>query len=173
MKKGSYVLYWMQQSQRAEYNHALEFAIQQANALKPGCAGGFRIDGRLPEANLRHYTFMLEGLRETQAALAGRGIKMVVRHGAPADVALALGRRPHRSSSAIAVTCATKRPGAQGRPFGRLSRGAGRKRCGHPDRVVSNKAEYAARTIRPKIHKHLNDYLIPFDSERDKIVLGY
>jgi deoxyribodipyrimidine photo-lyase len=24
------VLYWMQQSQRAEYNHALEYAIEQA-----------------------------------------------------------------------------------------------------------------------------------------------
>ena len=28
-----YVLYWMQQSQRVEDNHALEFAIQQANEL--------------------------------------------------------------------------------------------------------------------------------------------
>ena len=31
-----------------------------------------------------------------------------------------------------------------------------------PLRVVSDKAEYAARTIRPKIHKHLADYLIDF-----------
>ena len=31
-----YVLYWMQQSQRAEYNHALEYAVQQANALGLG-----------------------------------------------------------------------------------------------------------------------------------------
>jgi deoxyribodipyrimidine photo-lyase len=29
--KGDYVLYWMQASQRAEDNHALEFAIGQAN----------------------------------------------------------------------------------------------------------------------------------------------
>ena len=29
--KGEYILYWMQASQRAEYNHALEFAINQAN----------------------------------------------------------------------------------------------------------------------------------------------
>jgi deoxyribodipyrimidine photo-lyase len=27
-KKGAYVLYWMQASQRAECNHALEYAIQ-------------------------------------------------------------------------------------------------------------------------------------------------
>jgi hypothetical protein len=31
--KGNYVLYWMQTSQRAEQNHALEYAVQQANDL--------------------------------------------------------------------------------------------------------------------------------------------
>jgi hypothetical protein len=34
VKKGAYVLYWMQASQRAEYNHALEFAILKANELR-------------------------------------------------------------------------------------------------------------------------------------------
>jgi deoxyribodipyrimidine photo-lyase len=29
-----YVLYWMQASQRTEYNHALECAILRANALR-------------------------------------------------------------------------------------------------------------------------------------------
>ena len=33
VKEGSYVLYWMQSSQRAEQNHALEYAVQQANDL--------------------------------------------------------------------------------------------------------------------------------------------
>jgi len=28
---GRYVLCWMQQSQRAEYNHALEYAIERGN----------------------------------------------------------------------------------------------------------------------------------------------
>jgi deoxyribodipyrimidine photo-lyase len=32
-KKGQYVLYWMQQSQRATNNHALEYAVQQANSI--------------------------------------------------------------------------------------------------------------------------------------------
>jgi len=34
IKKGTYVLYWMQASQRAEYNHALEFAILKSNELR-------------------------------------------------------------------------------------------------------------------------------------------
>ena len=31
--KGEYVLYWMQQTLRAELNHALEYAVQRANDL--------------------------------------------------------------------------------------------------------------------------------------------
>ena len=87
-----YVLYWMQQSQRAEVNHALEYAVLQANQLGMGVVVGFGLTDDYPEANLRHYTFMLEGLTETRAALEKRGILMVVRRGSPPEVALALGQ---------------------------------------------------------------------------------
>ena len=30
-RDGEYVLYWMQEAQRAELNHALEYAVQKAN----------------------------------------------------------------------------------------------------------------------------------------------
>ena len=33
VREGDYVLYWLQSSQRAEQNHALEYAVQQANDL--------------------------------------------------------------------------------------------------------------------------------------------
>ena len=33
VRGGGYVLCWMQQAQRAEYNHALEYAVQHANKL--------------------------------------------------------------------------------------------------------------------------------------------
>ena len=32
--RGKFVLYWMQQSQRAEWNPALECAVEQANTLR-------------------------------------------------------------------------------------------------------------------------------------------
>ena len=57
---GAYAAYWMQQSQRAEYNHALEYAIQQANELNLPVHVFFGLTDDYPEANLRHYTFMLE-----------------------------------------------------------------------------------------------------------------
>jgi deoxyribodipyrimidine photo-lyase len=115
-----------------------------------------------PEANLRHYTFMLEGLQETRTALAAQGIKMVAQLGAPPDVALALGQeaslivcdrgylrhqKAWRTQVARSATCCVVQVESD---------------VVVPVEVVSNKAEYAARTIRPKIHKRLKDYLIPF-----------
>lgn len=93
IRKGDSVLYWMQQSQRATYNHALEYAVQQANQLDQMLLVVFGLMDDYPEANLRHYTFMLEGLCETRAALASRGIKMVLRRGHPSEVTMSLGRR--------------------------------------------------------------------------------
>jgi deoxyribodipyrimidine photo-lyase len=115
-----------------------------------------------PEANLRHYTFMLEGLQETQAALAKRGIKMVVQKGNPADVALSAGRK----ASLIVCDHGYLRHQRQWRQ--KVARNAGcrvvqiESDVVVPLEVVSHKAEYAARTIRPKINKCLQDYLIEF-----------
>ena len=75
--EGKYVLYWMQQSQRAETNHALEYAIQQANDLDRMVIVVFGLTDAYPESNLSHFTFMLEGLKETKDALANRCIQMV------------------------------------------------------------------------------------------------
>ena len=89
---GAYVLYWMQAAQRAEYNHALEYAIERANEVHKPLVVFFGISDRFPEANLRHYRFMLEGLPEVRAALEQRGILFVCRHVAPPQGALELSR---------------------------------------------------------------------------------
>ena len=168
VRKGRYVLYWMQQSQRAEYNHALEYAIQQANALGQGVLVGFGLMDDYPEANVRHYTFMLEGLQETQTALAKQGIQMVVQEGSPAAVASALGtdaslivcdrgylrhQKAWRTQVARSALCTVVRVESN---------------VVVPIELVSDKAEYAARTIRPRIHRHLDDYLVPFIPSRVK-----
>ena len=156
----AYVLYWMQQSQRAEYNHALEYAVQQANDLGLGVVAAFGLAPDYPEANLRHYTFMLEGLTETCALLEKRGIHMVVRLGSPPDVALNLGQ----NAAMIVCDCGYLEHQRSWR-----EKVAQRSACSVlqvesdvivPLKTVSSKAEYAARTIRPKIHKHLADYLL-------------
>jgi len=165
---GSYVLYWMQQSQRSEYNHALEYAVQQANACGQGVVVGFGLMDAYPEATLRHYAFMIEGLHETRASLAQQGIKMVIQRGAPADVALKLGRK------ASLIVCDRGYLNHQKNWRTQVARKAAcpvvqvESDAVVPVEVVSQKAEYAARTLRPKIQKHLTKYLVPFKSSMVK-----
>lgn len=156
---GDYVLYWMQQSQRAEHNPALDLAIGEANRLKQPLLVCFGLSDAYPEANLRHYRFMLEGLQEVQAALIKKGVRMVVRKGEPPEVALQLGRQ---ASMIICDVGYTRHQRLWRRTL------AAEARCRVvqvesdvvvPVAVTSHKAEYAARTLRPRIHKHLDDYL--------------
>jgi len=83
LASGKYVLYWMQAAQRAEYNHALEYAIRSANKLKKPVLVFFGITASWPEANQRHYYFMLEGLQEVRKDLEAKGIQMVIRRDSP------------------------------------------------------------------------------------------
>lgn len=161
---GEYVLYWMQQSQRTEFNHALEYAVERANELKLPPLVVFGLMDDYPEANPRHYTFLLQGLRDVQLNLAKRGIQLVVRFGQPPRVALDL------AAKASLVVCDRGYLRHQREWRGQLAEQA---RCQVvqvesdvvvPVEVASNKAEYAARTIRPKIHKHLDTYLLGLDN---------
>jgi deoxyribodipyrimidine photo-lyase len=156
---GKYVLYWMQQSQRVDCNHALEYAIHEANRLNCGVLVAFGLTDNYPEANLRHYFFMLQGLQEAKTALAARGIQMVVQLGNPPAVALALGKE------AGLIVCDRGYLKHQRAWRREVATKAGCRVVQVesdvivPIEVVSPKTEYAARTIRPKIHRHLDEYL--------------
>jgi len=174
-RDGDYVLYWMQQSQRARCNHALEYAIGRANEKKLPVVVAFGLTDDYPEANLRHYRFMLEGLREVEQSLADRGIRMLVELGRPDEVALAA------ADAAALVVCDRGYLRHQKAWRERVARVA---RCEVvqveadvvvPVETASNKAEYGARTIRPKVTKLWDRFLAPLRStpvRRDSLGLG-
>jgi len=160
VREGDYVLYWMQCSQRAEQNHALEHAVQRANELDQRLLVVFGLTDDYPEANLRHYTFMLEGLKDVQEALEKRGIKMVVREGSPEEVALDAGK----DASLVITDRGYMRPQKKWR-----KKVAGEAGClvtqvesdvVVPVELASEKRETAARTLRPKIQEYLDDFLV-------------
>jgi deoxyribodipyrimidine photo-lyase len=160
-RTGNYVLYWMQQSQRTRFNPALNLAIREANARDQPLVVGFGLSDGYPEANARHYAFMLQGLAEVRDDLARRGIAFVIRRGAPDSVALALAA----AASLLVCDCGYLRHQKQWRET--LARKAA---CPViqvegdvvvPVRLVSGKSEHAARTIRPKIHRHRDRFLAP------------
>lgn len=88
-----YVLYWMQQSQREAHNPALEVAAACANRLELPVLVGFGLTDGYPEANARHYAFMVDGLRDVEKALSKRGLGFTIQHGSPDEVAIELSRR--------------------------------------------------------------------------------
>ncbi|MFO8062975.1 MAG: deoxyribodipyrimidine photo-lyase [bacterium] len=79
---GEYVIYWMQQSRRAEDNHALEYGVKRANELNKPLLTVFVLTD-FPDANARHYRFMLEGIIETAERLRQRGIVFKILRGDP------------------------------------------------------------------------------------------
>ena len=168
-RRGKYVLYWMQASQRAECNHALEYAIREANRRELPVVIFFGLTESFPEANLRHYHFMLEGLRETRRVLRGRGIAMVVRRVSPEVGAVEMAR-----DAALLVTdCG----------YLRLQKAWRRHVAEHapcpvvqvesevvvPVEEASPREEYAAATFRPKIRRKLMEYLVPLRESRPAV----
>ncbi len=156
---GRYVLYWMQQSQRVPCNHALEYAVQAANDRSQPLMVVFGLTEAYPEANWRHYAFMLEGLQDVQKQLTARGIAFQIFIGDPvgsvlkaAEKASALicdrGYLRHQRQWRHAVAHSAPCPVIQVESDVLV-----------PVEVLSSKAEYAARTIRPKIQRLLPDYL--------------
>ncbi len=164
LSSGNYVLYWMQQSQRTNYNHALEYAIQVANKSQLPLLLLFVFDINFPEANQRHFAFMIEGLKELEKSLKSQGIRIIFKQGDMMSEVVKLAKDASILISdygylRIQRVCRDKVASQIKIPF----------YCFESDIVVpveitSNKQEYMARTIRPKIERELEDYLLPFHS---------
>ncbi len=85
-KNGDYILYMMQQSQRIEYNHTLVYTIEKANEFDKPVVVCFAIMPYFPNANFRHYQFMIEGIEELIEEFERRKINFVVEIGKYEDV---------------------------------------------------------------------------------------
>src|SRR6185437_9070952 len=76
---GKCVVYWMQRAQRIHDNPALDVAIEAGNLLGLPVVVYFSVIATYPHANLRHYRFMAQGLRDVAADAAERGVGFVLR----------------------------------------------------------------------------------------------
>jgi deoxyribodipyrimidine photo-lyase len=167
-RKGRYILYWMQAAQRAAWNHALEYAVRFANEIDRPVVALFGLTARFPEANARHYAFMLQGLQETERALRQKGIFLAVLPESPEKAVLS-----HAANASLIVT---------DRGYLRVQRAwreavAGSVRCPLvqvesdvivPVETASDREAYSARTLRPRIRKVLERFLVPLEETSPK-----
>jgi len=78
-KEARCVVYWMQRAVRIVDNPALEIAIEAANLLGLPVIVYFQVIPNYPNANLRHYHFLQQGLRDVAENAASRGVGFVLR----------------------------------------------------------------------------------------------
>lgn len=171
---GDYVLYWMQATQRVRYNHALGYAVGEANTLNLPVVVYFGLTDDFPEANVRHYRFMLEGLKETAAGLEELGIQMIAVRTSPPAGAIELSKGASLAvvdRGYLKVQKSWRETAARGMDCPLIEVESD---VVVPVEEASDKEEYAARTIRPKINDLLDKYLVDFDlatPDRDSLDL--
>ncbi len=78
-KCGRCIVYWMQRAVRIVDNPALDVAIEAGNLLSLPVVVYFQVIPNYPNANLRHYHFLQQGLRDVSEDAAERGVGFVVR----------------------------------------------------------------------------------------------
>jgi len=164
--RGDYVLYWMQAQRRGEDNAALAFAVERANALRVPCVVYEALRPDYPHASDRMHAFVLQSARDTAATLRARGIahvfflprtpdeargvltrlaaraRLVVSDDTPSFVVPA-----HNAAAAARVHC----------PFVVVDD------CAVVPLALLSKAEVGARSLRPKFHRALDEWLRPLD----------
>lgn len=168
--QGQCVLYWMQRAQRALDNPALNYAIELGNALERPVIVGFALTADYPGAQRRHYRFLVEGLADLVHAMKARRVVFVVRLGSPEEVVPALVRE-----TGAAIVVGDENPLRVGREWRRRVQ----ERLDVPLRFVDAdvvvpsslfpKLEFAARTIRPKLHRLLGEYFQPVANPRARV----
>jgi len=157
---GACVVYWMQHAQRGVDNPALDIALDTANLLAKPAIVFFAPVPFYPNANLRHYHFLSDGIPDIAAAVAKRNIAFVLRRYPEhsllrfceeVNAALVIGdENPMREPGSWRRTAAKKLRV----PFWTVD----------ADVIVPSKllekAQYAAHIIRPRLQTHLKTFLV-------------
>lgn len=84
-RRNAFVLYWMHHAVRAHENPALDTAVWMGNQLGLPVLVYQGLAGRHPYNSDRHHTFIMEGARDVQQALAGRNIAYAFHLGVDPD----------------------------------------------------------------------------------------
>lgn len=165
--KGDYrgVCYWMFRDQRIDDNWALicaqKFALQHSCPLYVT----FYLMSHYSVAGIRQYDFMLRGLQQVEKQCQNLGIQFHLELGYAKDE-IDEYCEEYDIDLVIADFCPLRDPLSWVEEAGRKLK---KKNIplyqvdAHnivPVWITSNKQEFAARTIRPKIHKHLKDFLV-------------
>jgi deoxyribodipyrimidine photo-lyase len=164
--KGEYILYWMEQSQRIHYNHALHLGIILSNLHGMPLVVYFGVSDEYPKGNLRHRTFMMEGLEYLKMKLSRMGIKFVIYRTSPEKGCMEL----MKNASHLIMDVGYTRIQKQWRKD--VINSWTENDCTSiveveddvlvPVNKVSDNAEHSMGTIKPKLLSSMDEFAIKF-----------
>ncbi len=157
------VVYWMQRDRRAEHNWALLYAQKKALQFKVPLIVFYSLNGNFIKSNIRQYGFLIRGLEETAAKLRKNQIPFIVYEG---SVHKSVSKFVRDSKAGFLVTDFSPLKVYRSRTSSIA------KKLNIPMHIIdahnivpiwsaSDKQEYAAYTIRPKLLSKLDDFLTP------------
>jgi deoxyribodipyrimidine photo-lyase len=163
-EKEGHILYWMSRDQRVYDNWALTYAVEMAEDSEQSVIVAFALTDNFPGATWRQYDFMLKGLKKVEENLGILNIPFYMLIGDPVET-IPIFIRQHRVSRLIVdfdplnIKRYWKRQIADkiDIPFDEVD--------AHniiPCWIASDKEEYGAYTIRPKIRRLLPEFMDEF-----------
>jgi len=170
LKKGEIgdgpVIYWMSRDQRVRDNWALLHAQQMAVSSRKPLIVVFCLTLNYPGANLRHYSFLLDSLRNAAGELEKLRIPFFLLEGDPPETLPGFLQRCEAGLlvcdfDPLRIKTDWKRKITMAFP-GRIDEVDAHNII--PCWLASGKQEYAAYTFRPKVRRMLAEYLTDFPS---------
>ena len=160
------VVYWMSRDQRVHDNWALIFAQQLALEKKLPLLVIFNLVPDFLEATIRQYGFMLKGLKEVEKELINFNIPFFLLTGKP-EIEIPKFIKENKASIVISDFDPLRIKRIWKREIAKKIEIPFYEVDAHnivPCLITSNKIEFGAYTIRPKIHKLLPEFLDEFPS---------
>jgi deoxyribodipyrimidine photo-lyase len=164
VNKNGPVIYWMSRDQRAEDNWSLIFAQELAIKLQQPMAVVFCLASNFPGATMRHYDFMINGLKEVYSALKQKNIPFYLLAGDPSDV-LSTFIIQQDISHVVSDFDPLRIKSQWKQELIKKSEITLFEVDSHnivPCRIASQKCEFGAYTIRPKIKRLLPSFIDDF-----------
>ncbi|MGA1306743.1 MAG: deoxyribodipyrimidine photo-lyase [Candidatus Kapaibacteriota bacterium] len=162
---GDCIVYWMSRDQRIQHNWALLAALNESKKRNVDFKIVFTLVPQFLDATLRQFDFMLQGISEAQKEAHALGIPFhFILEKDPAKAVISFAKKVHAGAvytdfDPLKIKLKWKLDAVKSLecPFFEVD--------AHniiPARFISQKTEFAAYTIRPKVHRLLTEFLTAF-----------
>ncbi len=165
-EKAGPIIYWMSRDQRAHDNWALFFSQEKAFEKKTSLGVVFCVVPQFLGATIRQYSFMFQGLRETEKYLEEKNIPFFLLNGSPGEEIAQFVAQHNVSALVTDFDPLRLKKEWKESVLNQINIPVYEVDTHNivPCWIASPKKEFAARTFRPKIRRQIKEFTDEFPS---------